>query len=360
MSILAKYVVLQFVRVLGLSLVAVVGLYLIVDIFERVPGFLKYQPPASAIVGYFVLKLPELISNVFPAACLLSILISMGTMAGNHEILAVRSCGISTWHLATPLLSLALISSFVVIAWNEMIVPPTYSYSRYLNDVVIKKKDERGIFNASSVWFQAPEGVYHIDYYDNDKHELKDLTLYRVDNSFRVKEVVEVRRALWKNGRWVSEGVSIKTPIPGGGVIWRKLEDGSFEFTQPPKQLAARKREPEEFSFLQLTDQIRILEGKGRDASEFKVYLHRKLAWPLAGFIVVLVGFPLAVRGGRRAGVARNLTTGLAVGLAYWVLTGAALSAGTSGELPAVLAAWGANIIFAAVAAGLYLSPKTS
>lgn len=354
-KILGRYVAVEFLRIFGLTLAAAGGIYLVIDVFERTPGFLKYSPPLSAIVQYFILRLPGIVSDVYPAACLLGILISLGSMTRNHEILALRSCGISTWKLATPLLSLAFMTSIGALAWNEMVVPPAYAYSRYLNDVVIKKKDERGSFNSASLWFQAPEGFYHIDYYSDDDRSIKDLTLFRVGSDFRVKEIVEVPQAQWKDDRWVVPRAWAKKISGDGAMDQRLLEKGEFAFTEPPAELKGRKRLADEFTFTQLRRQIRVLQAKGLDAAEFQVDLHRKLAWPFSGFVTVLIGFPLAVRGGRGGGTARNIAAGLVVGLAYWVVMAIALSAGKTGGLPAPLAAWTANLVFLGLGGMLYL-----
>ncbi|MFT4571154.1 MAG: lipopolysaccharide export system permease protein [Hyphomicrobiaceae bacterium] len=355
MSLLGRYVAMEFLRVFALAMAASCGIYLVVDVFERMPSFLDYDPPISAIIAYFALKLPWIIADVYPAASLLAVLIALGMMTRNREILAARACGISTWQLAAPLVGIAFLTSIGDLAWNEIIVPSTYTQSRFVNDVVIKKKDQRGDFNASTLWFQASEGFYNLDFYDAEHRRIQGLTLYKTSADYRIAEVIEVPSASWQGDRWVPKDGIVKRPSAGGGLVATPLETEDFPFAEPPDELAARKRAATEFSFRQLRRQIAVLESKGLDADEFWVDLHRKLAWPFSGFVTVLVGFPLAVRGGRRAGVAQNIGLGLLVGLGYWVVTAVALSAGTSGAIHPALAAWTANLVFTAIAAILYL-----
>lgn len=355
MSILGRYVASEFLRIFALTLAATAGIYLVIDVFERTPGFMKYSPPIGAVATYFLAKLPGILADIYPAACLLGILISLGTLTRNREILALKACGISTWKLASPLLTLAFLTSLGAVAWNEIVVPPSYAYSRYLNDVVIKKKDERGSFNTSAVWFQAPEGFYHVESYNDENRTLEKLTLFRVDRDFRLNEIVEVPQASWRDGRW-EMGQAIAKQVSGDGSLdERELEPQEFRFNEPPEELNGRKRLASEFSFQQLRHQIRMLESKGLPADGFKVDLHRKLAWPFSGFICVLIGFPLAVRGGRNNATARNIAAGMMVGAAYWVITGIALSVGNTGGLPAPLAAWTANLVFLGVGGMMYL-----
>jgi lipopolysaccharide export system permease protein len=265
-SLLGRYVAMAFLRVFALAMASAGGIYLIVDIFERTPDFLDHDPTLGAVVAYFGLKLPGILADVYPAASLLAVLIAMGMMARNREILAARACGISTWRLAAPLVGLAFATSIGALAWNELIVPPAYAQSRYVNDVVIKKKDQRGDFNASSLWFQAPEGFYNLDYYDAEERKITGLTLYKVDDTFRIAELIEVDVAHWDGLRWVADRGTVKRPEEDGGLSAEPLAPADFAFAEQPDELAARKRQSKEFSFRQLQRQIEVLESKGLEA----------------------------------------------------------------------------------------------
>lgn len=354
MSLLGRHVIREFLRVFAMAIASAGGIYLVVDIFERTPKFLDYDPPLSAILSYFLLKLPGIFADVYPAASLLAVLIALGMMARNREILAARACGISTWRLAAPLIAIATLTSLGALAWNELVVPPAFAKSRYINDVVIKKKDQRGHFNVDSLWFQADAGFYNLEHYDAEEQTIKGLKLYSLGEGFALESITEVPLATWSGQGWIPQGGSVKRHSDDG-LTSTPLNPETFRFTEPPDELAARRRRSEEFSFQQLKQQITVLESKGLDASEFSVDLHRKLAWPFSGLVTVLLGFPLAVRGGRRAGIAQNIGAGLVFGMGYWVVTAIAISAGRTGGIPAPLAAWTANLVFAAIAAMLYL-----
>ena len=73
---------------------------------------------------------------------------------------------------------------------------------------------------------------------------------------------------------------------------------------------------------------------------------HGRLAQPFTCLVVVLVALPFGAMGGRR-----NVYAGVAgsVGICffYFVLLRWGLALGTAGHIPAVLAAWLPNLIFA-------------
>jgi lipopolysaccharide export system permease protein len=355
MSIIARYLIGQYFKAIGICLATGVGLFLTIDFFNALDNLKDYEPELSTVAAYFALKLPNILREVYPAAALLAVLISLGTLARHHEILAFRACGISTWRLALPLLYLNGLLSTGMLVWNETVVPPTSAESRRIRDMSIMKKRSTGAFNASSLWFQGREGFFNIDYFDANRRALFGLTLYETDSDFRLLKILEVPEAFWRGEMWEISGGLVKELADDGEFALRPMRPGELVLSDPPSEFANRRQKTKELGFAQLWRRIAVLRARGLHSDAFEVDLHSKLSLPFAGLVTVLVGFPLAVRGGGRGSVASNLIAGLAVGFAYWVTMGIALSIGRTGGLPPIVAAWTANVLFAAIGAALYV-----
>lgn len=359
MSIIARYVVAQYLKAFGLCMAAGAGLFLIIDFFDSVNNFEGHEPQMITVAAYFLLKVPNMIREVYPAAALMAVLTSLGVLARHREILALRACGVGTWQLAVPLLYVAGLISVVMFIWNETVVPPTTAESRRIRDISILKKQSSGAFNARSLWFQRADGFVNIDYFDANRRALYGLTFYESGKDFRLRRVLEVPEAFWRNERWEMTGGTVKQFEPGGDILVRPMLDGELELEDPPSAFANRRQKTKELDYVRLRELIQTLKAKGLRADEFVVDLYAKLALPFSGLITVLVGFPLAVRGGGRGGVAQNAVAGLTVGFAYWVTMAVALAAGRTGGLPPLVAAWAANILFAILGGAFYLSSRS-
>lgn len=355
MSIIARYVVAQYFKAFGTCMAAGVSLFLIIDFFNSMDSFEGYDPGLGTVAAYFVLKLPNMLREVYPAAALLAVLVSLGGLARHREILALRACGVSTWQLAVPLLYLSTLISLSMLVWNETVVPPTAAESRRIRDISIMKKRSTGAFNASSLWFQGGEGFFNIDYFDANRQALFGLTLYETDDDFRLLRILEVPEAFWRDDRWEIQAGQVKSITDDGNFTLRPLRPEELVLTDPPSDFAKRRQKTKELGYTQLRQRIAVLRAKGLQADAFAVDLHAKLSLPFAGLVTVLVGFPLAVRSSGRGGVASNVMAGLAVGFAYWVTMAVALAVGRSGALPPIVAAWSANVLFGVVGGILYL-----
>ena len=95
MKILNRYLVRTYLGMIATCLAAFVAIYLVVDFLERFGRFSRAGAPLTAILLYFLCKIPEIISQTAPMAVLMGTILAIGTLAKNSEITAMRSSGIS-------------------------------------------------------------------------------------------------------------------------------------------------------------------------------------------------------------------------------------------------------------------------
>jgi lipopolysaccharide export system permease protein len=352
-TILWRYLARTWTAVFATAMFAAAALYIVIDVFDRIGEVLPFSPSAAALVSYFLFKLPKILFDVFPAAVLLATLVSIGLLSRSREILAMRASGISTRRIASPIVACALLVSVGALFWSENVVPVAATRSRWLWDVELKQKVYRGVFDAASLWFQNDRGFVHIRRYDAGSRVISGLSLYEADKQFGLTKITEVDSMTWQDGAWVSSGGFVKD-VGTDELRVRPLAAAEFRLTEDPENLAARKRRPEEFSFGQLRAQIAQLQARGLGADELLVDLHHKLAWPFSGFFVALLGVPVALAAGRSSGLARGTAVGLVIGFAYWVATGLALSAGRTGGVSPIVAAWSANAACVVASLSMY------
>ncbi|MEA2626638.1 MAG: lipopolysaccharide export system permease protein [Candidatus Binatota bacterium] len=350
-AILSRYLVGEFLRILALSVTGFVILYVIVDFFDRFDDFLKHQASLSAILRYFVFKVPLIVTQVTPIAVLASLLLSLGGLSRHNELTAMQACGVGTVQVVAPLLATCIALSVLTLAWNEAVVPNFNRRARYINTVEIKKRELPTIFGTSELWSHGKDAFYNVKALDPANRALVGLTLYRLDSEFNLKEVMEVPIARWDGREWSFEKGIRRRFAPDGQIEAEALGAGVLGLRETPTELLAARREAEEFNGFALRNVIASLREKGLDATEYRVDLHLKLAVPFISVVMALIAIPIGVRNLRTSSLAANVGTGLVIGFSYWVVLALTVSLGHSGALPPVLAAWSANAIFTGIGA---------
>lgn len=356
--IVARYVLAEFLRVFALCMLGFLLIYALVDLFDKLEGFLKYHASAGEVLRYLFFKIPLIMTQLIPVATLASVLMSLGTMARHNEITALRASGISTFQMAMPLFAIAILFSVLILAWNETVVPYSTERSRYVETVEIKNRSPKALLSEDGIWFHGRNGIYNIEHFDARTESLVGLTVYEIGQDFVLQRLVEIPTAQWRNERWVISAAIERTFDEHGEVVTHPLNPAEFLLPERPQDFQVIDKDPEELNFRRLRRHIRELSRKGIDTTESQVDLHLKLVLPLVPLVMVLVGVPLAGRNPRRRPLATSIGIGLVVGFSYWVLLALSISLGHGGAIPPVIAAWTANGVFALLGGFLFLGPE--
>jgi lipopolysaccharide export system permease protein len=150
---------------------------------------------------------------------------------------------------------------------------------------------------------------------------------------------------------WDDEGWILRQ----GYLRW--LEDDERETTfqfagmrvpdikERPEDLLVEAKEPDEMRYQELERFIRTVERSGGDPSPFMVGLAQKISLPIALFVIVLFGAPLATTS-KRGGTAFGVGVSLAVTMVYLMMFKVGEAVGESGAVDPILAAWAPNLLF--------------
>jgi len=354
-SVVNRYVARQFLGLFVPILAGFVMLYIVIDLFDRLDLFLRNEATVGAAARYFLFKIPLMLTQITPPAVITAVLLAFGMLGRRNEIIALRAGGISLAQTALPIIALAMLISVCALVWNETVVPYASRRFQYVNNVEIRKRAIRGVLSDRAIWYHGADGFYNIDYVDRAQQTVYDLTIYRLDNDFRLSSVVQVPRLQWLGDRWQATD-AVRHDLASGSFVGVPLGADSLSLSESLDDFLEVQREPEELSFTALQERIRSLTRKGIDASHYLVDLYLKLALPFSSTVLALVAVPIAGRLRRHPSVAAIVGIGSAVGFGYWVLLGLATSLGQTGALPPVFAAWAANGLYLLVAATLFLS----
>ena len=83
MKILHRYLLLQFLRTLAVSLAAFSFLFLVFDFFDRVDNLIAEDASLWNSLRYFALKIPLTVNLMLPIATLVATLFTIGMLSKN-------------------------------------------------------------------------------------------------------------------------------------------------------------------------------------------------------------------------------------------------------------------------------------
>ncbi|MEI6207536.1 MAG: LPS export ABC transporter permease LptG [Desulfuromonadales bacterium] len=354
MAILNRYIALTWLRLFSLCLGSFVSMYLVLDMMDKIPRFVRAGGSLPDILDFFLNKLPEMVGQTTSFSILMATLLTLGLLSRNAEITAMRSCGISLFRISLPMLALGLAASFMLLINAEFIVPKSYERMEYIERVKIRKQGVNAVFKLNNIWFRSDTLILQAKAFDPRQKLLKGVTLWTLDESLNPVSRIDADRAEFSDDHWTLKQMEVKDFSKGAG--YRSTVVPSMEIAIKLKidDLKMLDNNADNLSYGKLHEYAENLRRGGYQAFRHLTMMHAKISSPFAAFVMVILGIPFALRDSRSGGIAMGIGAGVGIGFAYFVVNAVLLSYGRSGVLPAPAAAWGANILFGA--GGIWLA----
>jgi LPS export ABC transporter permease LptG/LPS export ABC transporter permease LptF len=362
-NLLDIYVGRQYLRILGMTIVAMLGLFYISTFIDLSDKWFKGQTTFAQILAFLWWSTPQFMAYIIALAVLLAALVTIGVLTKNSELIVMRACGVSLYRTAAPMLAFALAASAVLFGMEERVLALANRRADQLKHL-IRGGSAQTFDVLNRKWIVGRNGeVYHYQFFNPRTRELNGLSVFEFDGrTHDVTRRVYAQRAVFQpaadgpswqlSGGWTREfGPRLATPtFKPFDEIRTPLETAEYFMTEVP--------EPRRMTYPQLSRYIDELRQSGYDVLEHEVELHRKVAFPFVTLVMTFIAVPFAVTTGRR-GAMYGIGVGIVLALVYWTMISVFAAFGAGGVISPLLAAWAPNLLFGAAAIYLLLTVRT-
>jgi len=364
--LLDAYVVREFFGTFLLVLASFVMLMLVFTFFELVGDIIRNHMPLGMVGDYLFNLTPSMIYTITPLAVLIAVLVTFGVLNRNSEIVAMKATGISLYRLVVPIVSISAVLALGLFVFDDYYLPAANRRQEFLRST-IKGRPPQTFLHPEEKWIFGQSGpgepahIFYYQFFDRDDDAFANLSVFEFDPStFALSRRIFASRAVWDdrteswhflNG-WVRD-------INGTKREYAEFKNTTFsEIREDPSYFKKENLQSQEMNFQQLRAYIRDLRQSGFDTMRLRVALWHKLAYPLIAIIMAMLAIPFALSMGRR-GSLTGIAVAISVALAYWVVDGLFGAMGNVNYLPAALAAWSPDVLFALTGGYLLLRTPT-
>lgn len=351
MKLLDKYILKEFLRFLVITLLSFIALFLIVDFFEKIRMFLSNKATAFQMASYFICSIPMIISYVFPPAVLLTTLMTFSSLSKFNEITAMKANGINIYRVALPIIIFAAIAAVFSFYFNELITPASVQKTEHIVKVEVQKQKALGFFKQNEIWYHGENAVYNFKMFDVNKNIIRGVTINYINPDFTLGARIDAERAEWKNDKWFFYNLLTTRFDSGNNPVLERSKEKVISIPEKPNDFKVMQKDVEKMGYFELRKYVKKIRQEGYDVTKYLVELNGKIAFPMVILIMVIIAVPFSLRSERSGGVMQSIGLGIFIGFSYWIVHAFSMSLGRSEVLPALLAAWGANILFAFAAA---------
>ena len=319
----------------------------------------------NTVMQIFLFTLPNTFLVTIPMAVLVGVLLGLSRLSADSEITAMRASGLGIWYFVRVASIVALLGTGFGL-FNSLYVIPR------ANRAILEMRQQLATSQAS---FEIQPRVFYEDFKNAVIYVQNVLPGTGASNWQRlfladVSDPAAPKITTAETATVVQDNEAIGGPNGGQGLLIRLRNGSEHEmvanqpgqynistFTTIDRPLTFSPQSDVHLGRMDtplfaLSNRDLMELAKGPDGQHYKIELHRRLAFPVACLVLMLIGVPLGTIS-RRGGKSSGFIFTILLVLVYYLLSNFGIAWAKQGRLPAVVGVWLANVVFAA--AGLFL-----
>lgn len=345
-----RYILGLFWTYFAAGLLVFVTLFLATDAMS----LLVRHSSASAqnIIQYYLFYVPEIIYKMVPVACVVGTVLAISTMNKGSELIALFACGMSLFRVARYI----FISLFVIAIGNyflsDQLLPLFTKQKHYIYyNEIIKNPSKFQTIKTDRVWYRSKNSLFNIKTLNSIGNRAQGLTVYFFDENWKLIQLITAAEVDLNGKQWLLHKgtISVFSEESSFPMI-SEFAEKSISMSEDAQDLRSTGQTSDLLTQSELTRFISKNKEAGLDTIRYEVEYYSKFSFAMAGLVMSLLSLPFLV-GNQRHGssMVKNISICLGLVMAYWVLYSSAQTVGQHGQIPPLVAAWGANLIMGAL-----------
>ena len=362
MKTLSRYCLKEFIPPFIITLLCFTCIILFDELFRLVKLFVKKGVSPLYFIESLFYVMPATVVLSIPMAGLVAILLALGRLSTDSEIMAMRAHGIGFHQLMVPLLCATVILTVIDLIVIEYVLPQATLASVSLKRD-IQKHNPALILEEGTVMkeLQSEGKLWMFESTDPETERLQNVKIWDDIRQGQPRFTFAKSASLdFENGSstlTLYDGQTYQPFIDGSEgyrITEFKQQQLALDFKKDIQRREYKTRHPQTMRISELKTHIGQLENaqKPDKISEYtvnriryaKVEYYKKFALPFACLAFGLIGIPLGFivkQNGRMIG----LGIGLGVILLYYLLLQVGQNTGLNGQLHPALAMWVPNLV---------------
>lgn len=358
-SIINRYILREMLPVFFVSVVFFLFLFLMARMLYIVNLIMNYDLNFKAVIVIIGLTLPTFLTYIIPLSVMMAVLLTTLRLSGDNEILALKTSGLSLYHLLPPILTFCILGLVVTLVMTLFVIPKSQGMLISHTARLIASNVNVGLkaqtFNSNL----SKDIVIYAGQIDPASGNMTDIFIEDKRNPEMSVTVSAPKGKLLSDSR--AQMVSLL--LYNGEILQTNIEDKSsnslkfadYEMHFDLKELLSTldnvsEKDRKEMSIRELRDTIEMTaELKNRTYYRALVQLSDRFAMPFSclflGILVFALGAQLHVN--RKS---FGLLLGFIFFLLYYVLYSMGHSLAKKGQIIPWLGSWLPNIVICVLA----------
>jgi lipopolysaccharide export system permease protein len=355
MRILNRYLWQESTLSILMIMLGLLAMFSFFDLIQELENLGHGNYNISNMLAFVLLSIPGHIYEVAPVAVLIGMMVSLGTLGRNSELVVMRVSGLSITNIGFTLVKVGLLFTAITFLVGELITPVSEKVAQRMRiqatDAVVAQdfksglwvKDNKSFINVATV---LPDAT------------LLEINIYEFDDNFKLTAISNAKKADYVNGRWkLSDVIQTKFNDPDSSeqnqIQTEFFSKANWESAIRPELLNVLLVAPEKMSAWNLYAFITHLAKNKQKTTRYEVALWAKIIYPLACIVMVVLALPFGFLQQRASSTSTKIFIGILLGVVYQIMNRVFSHLGVLNDWPPLISAISPTTLF--LLAGLAL-----
>ncbi len=322
-------------KAISLGVLLAIAIFLSLDILigfiSQVNAVGRGDFTIGSALFYTMLTIPHSIYQNFPISSVVGIVLGLGTLAANSELVVIQSSGVSRVKVAVIAVSTLFVWLLPMTLMGEYVVPPAKLLAESFRASKLNKDVGLGV--NSGVWIRDGNVIFNATpvgsgYDERSKNiVMNDVTVYELDDRLRVVRVSKAEKATHKDDSWELQNIEV-TEFVESGVVTKTIDWQLWPSRIEPEILGITHSRPKNLSIRDIIKYKKFQENKEHIPIKYDIALWSKITYPFLVIATALTGLPFLFGLLRSGGFGQRLLTGVMLGIVFNLINRTLLNMG--------------------------------
>ena len=349
-KLLDLYIIRKFLGIYFFAILLILAIIVMFDVNEKMDKFLQ-APLKATIFDYYVNYLPYMANQFSPLFTFIAVIFFTSKLAGNCEIIAILSSGVSFRRLLVPYMVSAMVIAVFTFTLDAFIIPPANVKRIDYQNKYIKNK---AVDYGSNIQLQVVPGeIAYMSRFDNRSKTAYNFSLEKFDGKVLRSRLTASSAVYDTLYRWTVRDYMIRD---FKGMKEEIRQGGRLDTVVPiePRDFLIAQNDHEKMTTPDLYNYINRQKMRGvANIKGFEIELHRRFAMTAVAFILTLIGMSLSSKK-VKGGMGINIGIGLVLSFSYILFSTVTSTFAISGYTTPFIAMWIPNVVYLIIGIFLY------
>jgi lipopolysaccharide export system permease protein len=331
--IINRYIASQIIKGAALVLFILVSLSMFFSLIRELDDLGRGQYGVWELIQYLLLQVPSFVVDYMPLAALVGCMLSLGSLAGNSELIAMQSSGLSINKLIMAVAQSVFILALGSLLMADFVVPHTQTQAKQLRASSLSSNVS--LNSRKGVWVKDEHNIIFIEQLYPDGNA-QNIEIHYLHDNGELRQTQRARQAIVSASGWTLFDVKTTTLSDQRTSVLTQ-DEIRYQGQVSQRLLETISVEPQQMSIGKLFSYTSFLRLNNLNNQAEALFLWRKIYAPLSVIVMGILAIPFVLGSQRQKNTGQRLMLGILLGLLYVVLNRLLIQLGEQLQLVAYI-----------------------